>query len=898
MTTGEDMNQICNNCGGEYIYRNGRWICRSCGAFKPEEISNEEVTLLYTAYQKLRLANFGDAEKEFDDIIEKYPQNPNAYWGRLMSKYGIKYERDFDGRMIPTCYATSIESVVSASDYKKALQYADDDTGLYYQKQVDYIERVRREWIEKASREKPYDIFICYKDSDLANGITRTEDSIAAQDLYIHLMNKGYRVFYSHESLRDKVGEKYEPYIFNALSTAKVMLVYGSKPEYITSTWLKNEWTRYEKRIRAGEKDPSSLLVACEGFSPAELPTELSSRQCYDASAKSFYSDLDDRIEQLIRPKKKSKAAAVSYAPKKKSKAPLAVTLLLLLAVAGAFGWYAMSGMGSTGNMNTDPPLSTTFPYDSAESSNSSESTDSTTKPSVSADSTTKPTISTESSTNPPSTNPPETTESTNAPVATEPVAPPSIIDGSIATMMPQTSGGLPTPEDPNASDKLPGYTDIDFGGKTFTIVGADGESDGFNSAKEIYSEEADSISLAVRERNMKIEQLYNCKIIGVASASPSADVLAGVMVGGNSIDLYTHHYSIDTVATSGNVYNLKELGSRTIDFSQPWWDQEFVNTYTVRNTAGTETLYSIVGDFALTAFDCTHAIIFNKEVLSDTASLRSTDPYELVRNMEWTMDMFAFMVKSVAQDTDADGTIDGTRGDLVGWIRTSHAAHGLHAGSGLSIISNVNGVFTFGLQRNSQQWTNVMDSVVNIWSMPEGQTLSYHSISETFASGNALFASELIGTILPQMNAYGAEFGVLPYPLLNEQQESYAHYVDNHFYAYSVPTSVSDIEAIGDFLAIYAYHSGEIVRPAYLDAYAYKYCTDVDSADMLRLIFDTKTYDPGYLTSVNLEGQLSNMILGGSTNVNMFVAMQSATVNAWIENYITGIDDNPSANA
>ena len=116
---------ICNNCGGEYEYRNGFYICRACGALKPEEISNEEVTLLYTAYQKLRLADFDEAEKEFDDIVLKYPKNPNGYWGRLMSKYGIKYEQDYDGRMIPTCYATSIECLFFSADYKKALEYAD-----------------------------------------------------------------------------------------------------------------------------------------------------------------------------------------------------------------------------------------------------------------------------------------------------------------------------------------------------------------------------------------------------------------------------------------------------------------------------------------------------------------------------------------------------------------------------------------------------------------------------------------------------------------------------------------------------------------------------------------------------------------------------------------------------
>ena len=303
---------ICNHCGSEYEYRNGRWICRACGSYKPEEISNEEVTLLYTAYQKLRLAEFDEAEQAFEDILEKYPENPNAYWGRLMARYGIKYEEDFDGRMIPTCYATSIESVTEDKDYRKALLYADAESKEYYRSQVEYIERVRLEWIGKAKKEKPYDIFISYKDSDLAHGIERTQDSFAAQEIYIHLLEQGYRVFFSRESLRDKTGEKYEPYIFNALSTAKIMLVYGSSADYIKSTWLKNEWHRFAKRIASGEKHPEALLVACDGFSPSELPHALASRQCFDASRRTFFGDLDKCIERIM-----AECGKTSPSPKK-----------------------------------------------------------------------------------------------------------------------------------------------------------------------------------------------------------------------------------------------------------------------------------------------------------------------------------------------------------------------------------------------------------------------------------------------------------------------------------------------------------------------------------------------------------------------------------------------------
>ena len=207
---------VCNICGANYEYHNGRWKCPACGAFKAEELSNEEATLLYNAAQKLRVQEFDVAEELYFDIINKYPTQHEAYWGYVCSKYGIKYEVDFDGRKIPTCCYTAIESLIDDADYKKAVKYAPSEVATWYKLQADYIERVRTTWIEKAKNEAPYDIFISYKDSDIEHGIERTEDSYSALELYYHLARQGYNVFYSKESLRDKVGEKYEPYIYHA----------------------------------------------------------------------------------------------------------------------------------------------------------------------------------------------------------------------------------------------------------------------------------------------------------------------------------------------------------------------------------------------------------------------------------------------------------------------------------------------------------------------------------------------------------------------------------------------------------------------------------------------------------------------------------------------------------
>ena len=314
---------ICNICGANLIYKDGKWVCPACGAFKTEEISNEEVTLLYNAAQKLRLANFDDAEEAYRDIIAKYPENSEAHLGLVLSKYGIKYEDDYDGKKLLTCYATSIESVLTDKDYLDAVRLCKDKYQKeYYIEQGKVLEKIRIEWLEKASKEPKYDVFLCFKDSDKLNNMERTDDSIEVANLYTHLSSLGYKVFYSRESLRDKVAEKYEPYIYNALNTAAVMIVYGSKIEYFSSVWMKNEWTRYVRRLREGLKIEGSLVIACDGVNPGDLPRPLNQMQVLDARKKTFYGDLEAHIAKIIsiarRPKATVERVEISSAIGKK----------------------------------------------------------------------------------------------------------------------------------------------------------------------------------------------------------------------------------------------------------------------------------------------------------------------------------------------------------------------------------------------------------------------------------------------------------------------------------------------------------------------------------------------------------------------------------------------------
>ena len=138
------------------------------------------------------------------------------------------------------------------------MEYADVVTRKIYREEAKAIEELRRGIIEVSSREEPYDIFICYKETN-ENG-ERTLDSVLAQDLYDALTEKGYRVFFSRITLEDKLGQEYEPYIFAALNSRARDAGGRHRLRIFQCSVGQNEWSRYLQLIAAGQK---KSLIPC-----------------------------------------------------------------------------------------------------------------------------------------------------------------------------------------------------------------------------------------------------------------------------------------------------------------------------------------------------------------------------------------------------------------------------------------------------------------------------------------------------------------------------------------------------------------------------------------------------------------------------------------------------------
>jgi len=293
---------ICKTCGGPLKRAGNCYVCEYCrNKWEIDRSDDIHAVDRAVAWSALRDGDFEKATSLFEEHILKASENHEAYWGRALAVSGITYVTDLnEHKKVPTCNNITEESFLEQKDVQKAISLAPSDIAETYRAQAEQIERIRAEWLGKASREPAYDVFLSFKDSDREHGVERTQDSIDAQDLYNALVAEGYRVFFSRISLRDKIAEQYEPYIYNAIRTAKAMIVFGEKPEYFSSVWIKNEWSRFKARIEKGEKHKNSLIVVYKNMNPGDLPIVLRTRQCMNAADMTFLSDLSRHIKRVI----------------------------------------------------------------------------------------------------------------------------------------------------------------------------------------------------------------------------------------------------------------------------------------------------------------------------------------------------------------------------------------------------------------------------------------------------------------------------------------------------------------------------------------------------------------------------------------------------------------------
>lgn len=291
----------CKMCGGDLDIQGSNTVCECeyCGTRQTVPgADNEKKVNLFNRANRLRYnCEFDKAAGVYESIAAEFPEEAEAYWGLCLCKYGIEYVDDpATAKKIPTCHRTSYDSIFQDSNFDLACEYADSVARQIYRAEAKEIERLQKEILNIVKNEEPFDIFICYKET--APDGQRTKDSVLAQDIYDALTGKGYKVFFARITLEDKLGRDYEPYIFSALNSAKVMLAIGTDYEYFNAVWVKNEWSRF---LALMGKDKNKTIIPCYcDIDADDMPEELRRLQGQDMGKVGFIQDLVRGIEKII----------------------------------------------------------------------------------------------------------------------------------------------------------------------------------------------------------------------------------------------------------------------------------------------------------------------------------------------------------------------------------------------------------------------------------------------------------------------------------------------------------------------------------------------------------------------------------------------------------------------
>ena len=301
---------ICPNCqGSDFAVIDDICTCKYClSKFTKKQIDSKMFVDLRQANNERNFANFDKAKKIYKSIINNYPNEDlsDAYWGQFLCEQRVLFEEDGKGEKFPSFYRMNLNEESSVDDspsFAKALSYAlknNRDRLEVFNTLANKIDNARKIYFDIQSKTKPFDLFICFKNSDEKGN--HTPDRELAMDIYNELSAK-YNIFFSEKTLKNIKSNyrEYEPNIYYGLYTAKVMLLICSKKEYLESQWLKNEWSRFTQINRQGGEDKCIIPIFTDNFNPNDLPDELWHTQGIFDDRK-LMTILENTLENILHP--------------------------------------------------------------------------------------------------------------------------------------------------------------------------------------------------------------------------------------------------------------------------------------------------------------------------------------------------------------------------------------------------------------------------------------------------------------------------------------------------------------------------------------------------------------------------------------------------------------------
>jgi len=395
-------------------------------------------------------------------------------------------------------------------------------------------------------------------------------------------------------------------------------------------------------------------------------------------------------------------------------------------------------------------------------------------------------------------------------------------------------------------STDLKGY-EIHFIGK--------GESFGSFRVYDVYAAEetGDLIEDAVYKRNRKIEEQYNFKIKFTTSEGsingpsngnrPGEIVQKLILAGDDTYDvIYDGLTRLTPLAQNGSLYDFNDMDH--INFAQPWWDEQMNSQLSLLGKQ-----FFACGSHMLGPYDGLYCILFNKKLVED---YKLGDMYALVDNNKWTLDTFGSLLKDRAVDVNGDGTIG--EGDLIPYFTEPYNFYTFMIGAGVFTTEKdkndvpqiiADGERTYdAIDKINNFWVDSVSLITDVMTAKGNDYGSAYYING-FVDNQFIFREGAMMEI-PKLRDMEADFGILPNPKFDENQDEYYHtFSVMNAAMMSVPINVKDSKSVGFILEAMAAESYNSLMPVYIERQLKsKMFRDNESEKVLHIILDSMFVD------------------------------------------------------
>ena len=391
----------------------------------------------------------------------------------------------------------------------------------------------------------------------------------------------------------------------------------------------------------------------------------------------------------------------------------------------------------------------------------------------------------------------------------------------------------------------------------------------------------------AVYNRNRKVESKLNCGFdetnfeVNDDPTQLNNHIKDLVLSGDDLYDvMYAAIYLTPAMVTDGYFQNLLDIDG--LHLQDAWWDSVIAENGVIEDH-----LYFITSPMHLMPYDGAWALFFNETMMERNDMEK---PYDLVRQGKWTLDALLGYTKEIA-NMNGDASFEWSSGGNAVYGISSHqlAPDKFILGTGEYFIErNASGDLQFAA--TDERFFNVIDKLLAITTESTGYTI-YGSNTDfdaeaggymyIFESGRSLFlTAEIKGAqLLRNMND---TFGIVPYPKLDEAQESYYSSFVNQCYFYTIPVTAANLHETAVISDYTSFLSMQEVLPIYYgNVVEQKGLRNQDSIEMLDIVLSTKTVDLGILfgwTNTLLES-MRDKFFAGATDIASTVQKQQAAI-------------------